>query len=98
MNNSPFPTSMDGPQPPEAGPEDDARFEARVEELRDGAFGWLVAIAKAVETNNWMTVDNWRAVTDDSVKQIILRILRDGLECSEDVCGEIAREIIEGEN
>ena len=71
---------MDGAQLPEA----DARFEARVEELRDGAFGWFVRLRRALDYND-------RGYAED----IAVRILDDGLPCSEDQCETLAREIIE---
>ncbi len=91
-----FPVSMDGPQKPEASPEADARFEARVEELRDEAFGWFESLIHKIEKPKRM--GPFASVFAPGFEskneiQVVLRALKDG-DCSESQCETLAREIL----
>lgn len=78
-------------EPREASPEDVARFEARVTELKDAAFNWFACIHDWVETD---CLHLSVPVLIGVEKEIVIRILRDGLPCCEEQCETLAREIL----
>ena len=92
---NPFPKTTDAPQPTEPSPEAEARFEARIKELRDRAFWWFESLGRRFKADQFSGRVCLPFLNDRDAGIIIQRILDDGLPCSEDQCETLAREIIE---